>query len=365
VGDLAGHLLDGEARRLSRASQLAVVAARMALADAGSQPGQLPMAGLVLGSHWGDFRSSEAFARGFLERGALGLSPLIFPNTVMNAMAAQVSIALGLRGPVLTLNEMDVAGELAVARAHALIVAGRARAVLAGGSDEMSPILYRELSRLGLMSPADPGPEACRPFDRRASGTVLGEGATFLLLEEADAAKARGARVYAELAGAAWGNLPGRPRGFPPPARRDPRTIRRSLAAAHVPADGVDAVFLTGSGRPAQDACELDLVARILPAGRARATALTPLAGEHAGLGALRTAAAVLAVRGAPLPVLPDLAQPIRSDIRFVTSLSEGESVAPRAALVHGLARGGAHVALVLRASQSPRGLRSRREAAA
>ena len=134
VGDIATHLQDGEARRLSRASQLAVVAARLALADASLQPGQLAEMGLVLGSHWGDFRSSETFALGFLERGILGLSPLVFPNTVMNAMAAQVSIAVGVRGPMLTLNEVDVAGELAVARGAALIASGRASAVLAGGA---------------------------------------------------------------------------------------------------------------------------------------------------------------------------------------------------------------------------------------
>ena len=67
VGDVATHLQDGEARRLSRASQLAVVAARLALSDGGLQPGQLAAMGLVLGSHWGDFRSSEAFALGFLD----------------------------------------------------------------------------------------------------------------------------------------------------------------------------------------------------------------------------------------------------------------------------------------------------------
>ena len=156
VGDLTAYLQDGEARRLARASQLAVVAARLALADAGLQPGQLAAAGLVLGSDWGDFRSSESFALGFLERGTLGLSPLVFPNTVMNVMAAQVAIAVSVRGPMLTLNEVNVAGELAVARGAALITSGRASTVLAGGSDELSPILYRELSRLGAMSRAKP-----------------------------------------------------------------------------------------------------------------------------------------------------------------------------------------------------------------
>jgi 3-oxoacyl-(acyl-carrier-protein) synthase len=351
AGDLAERLQDGEARRLARASQLALVAARIALADAGLQPGQLTAAGLVLGSHWGDFHSSVTFALGFLERGPLGLSPLVFPNTVMNATAAQVAIAVGVRGPLLTLNEVGVPGELAVARGAALVAAGRASVVLAGGTDELSPSLYRELSRLGTVSRTEPGPEGCWPFDRRAGGTVLGEGATFLILERAETALARGARIYAELSGAASGNLPSASHGFPRPGRRDPRAIRRALEVAGVPAEAVEAAYLTGSGHPEHDACELDLVAGALPPGRARLTALTPLVGEHAGLGALRVAAAALGVAGSAVPALPDLAEPIRPELGFVRDRAASRlEPAPRTALVHGLARGGSHIALVLRA---------------
>jgi 3-oxoacyl-[acyl-carrier-protein] synthase II len=351
VGDLTAYLQDGEGRRLARASQLAVVAARLAVTDAGLQPGQLAAAGLVLGSHWGDFRSSETFALGFLERGVLGLSPLAFPNTVMNAMAAQVAIAVGVRGPMLTLNEVDVAGELAVARGAGLIAGGRAGAVLSGGSDELSPILYRELSRLGLMSPREPGPEGCRPFDRRASGTVLGEGTTFLVLEAAHSALDRGARIYGEVAGTACGNLAAPAHGFPPRGRRDPAVVRRALAQAGTPAEAVEAAYLTGAGHPCHDACELDLVVAALGTGRTRLTALTPLVGAHAGLGALRAAAAALAVSGARVPALPDLAEPVRPDLRFVTPSAEGGTDrAPGTVLVHGLARGGTHAALVLQA---------------
>jgi 3-oxoacyl-(acyl-carrier-protein) synthase len=133
--------------------------------------------------------------------------------------------------------------------------------------------------------------------------------------------------------------------------------IHRALEVAGVAADGVEAVYLTGSGHPRHDACELDLVARALPAGRARLTALTPLVGEHAGLGALRAAAAALAVAGSPVPTLPDLAEPIRGDLRFVTNPAKSRSDgAPRTALVHGLARGGGHVALVLRPWHERRG---------
>jgi 3-oxoacyl-(acyl-carrier-protein) synthase len=358
VDELEAYLQDGEGRRLARASQLAVVAARFAVADAGLQPGQLGAAGLVLGSHWGDFRSSETFALGFLQRGVLGLSPLVFTNRVMNAMAAQVAIAIGTRGPMLTLNEVDVAGELAVARGAAMIASGRATAVLAGGSDEVSPILYRELSRLGLMSPADPGPEGCRPFDRRASGMVLGEGTTFLVLEAAGSALARGARVYGEVAGTACGNLLAPAHGFPGRRRRDPGVIRRALAEAGTAAEAVDAAYLTGSGHPRQDACELDIVSRALGAVTCL-TALTPLVGAHAGLGALSVAAAALAVAGSRVPALPDLAEPVRSDLRFVTRATgrrPDDSPRVRTALVHGLARGGSHVALVVRANRPGEG---------
>ena len=357
VGDVTAYLEADERRRLPRISQLALVACRLAVRDAGLEPGTIPGLGLVLGSQWGDFRSSEAFASGFLARGPLGLSPLVFPSTVMNGMAAHAAIALGARGPMLTLNQAGIAGELAIARGASLIAAGRAAAVLAGGVDELSEILFRELARLAAISPtaaspaAGAAPEGCRPFDRRANGTVAGEGATVLLLESAAAARARGARVYAELAGAAWGNLPAPRHGVPPLGRRDPAVIHRALRQAGVAPDAVGAAYLTGASAPAQDACELDLMAAAFagPAGVAapRLTALTPLAGDHAGLGALRVAGAAAAtLGGGHVPALPDLADPIRADL---TLAREPGSVETDLVLVHGLARGGAHAALVVR----------------
>ena len=167
----------------------------------------------MLGSHWGDFRSSESFALGFLERGMLGLSPLVFPNTVMNAMAAQVSIAVGVRGPMLTLNEVDVAGELAVARGAALIASGRASVVLAGGSDELSPILYRELSRLGTMSRRRRGPRAAGHSTAGQTAPFWGRERRFWSWSRRSLPPARGARIYAELARRRLGQSPGaRPR---------------------------------------------------------------------------------------------------------------------------------------------------------
>jgi act minimal PKS ketosynthase (KS/KS alpha) len=350
AADVSGHLSSEETRRLARASQFAVVACRLALADAGVEAGALAGLGLVLGSHYGDFRSSEEFALGYLRRGPLGLSPVVFPNTVMNAMAAQAAIAVGAQGPMLTLNQAGAAGEVAVGRGAALIAARRAPAVLAGGVDELSPILYRELSRLGLTSPRDGRAEGCWPFDRRANGSVLGEGATVVLLEDEAAARGRGARPYAVLAGAAWGNLPAPAHGVPAPRRRDPAVVRRALALAEVAPADVDAVYASGHGDRELDACELDLLAaafRSRAAGAPPLTALTPLAGEHAGLGGLRVAAAAATtIARGRLPGLPDLAAPLRDDFAFATG--PAREIAARTVLVHGLARGGGHAALVL-----------------
>src|SRR5262245_32273286 len=99
---LASLIDAAEARRLSRICRFAVAACRFAVADAGIGPG--PDLALVVGSEHGDFRSSEEFAIGYLRRGPAGLSPMIFPNTVMNTMASVAAIAVGARAASVTIN---------------------------------------------------------------------------------------------------------------------------------------------------------------------------------------------------------------------------------------------------------------------
>jgi 3-oxoacyl-(acyl-carrier-protein) synthase len=160
--DALGRLVDEtEARRFSRVCQLSVAAARLAVADAGLDAGA--EVGLVLGSEFGDLRSTAAFAEGYFESGPSGLSALLFPNTVMNTMASATTIAVGARALSLTLIARMVAGELAVARAAAAIAGGRAPALLAGGVDEIEPRVARTLVDLGAIA------------------EVHGEGATFLI----------------------------------------------------------------------------------------------------------------------------------------------------------------------------------------
>ena len=320
---LAGLVDADAARRLSRICRLTVVACRLAVADAGVAGG--PGLAIVVGSEHGDFRSSEAFADGYLRRGPAGLSPMIFPNTVMNTMASVAAIEVGAQAPSVTINQATVVGDLAVARAASLVAGGAADAAVAGGVDEICEIVYRQLSGLRALSPmGGRGSEGCRPFDRDHNGPVLGEGATFLVLESLEAAERRGAPIVAEVAEVAWGNVP-----VPPHRARTARAdagspVQRLLVSHAAAGPGFRRCSGAGNGDPDLDDWERALLARDL-AGMAGELVpprtLAPSFGQHGGLGALRVAAAALDAAAGVAPVL-----------------------------VHGIARGGCRTALVIAA---------------
>jgi len=317
--DVVASLVDRDAaRRLSRICRLALGACLLAVQDAGIEGG--PGLGIVVGTEHGDFTSSRDFAQGFLRHGPAGLSPMLFPNTVMNTMAATAAIAIGAKAPSVTVNQATLAGDLALARGARLILDGRAEAVVAGGVDALFQEVYRRLAEMGALSPMGGAyPEGCRPFSGDHNGPVLGEGATFLVLEELSAARARGARVIAEIEDAAWGNVPTAPHT----AR--PRRLDRDSPAARLVRGcarrRVVGCYGAGNGDPAVDDWECALLGHDLGERRdlMPPRSLAPLFGQHGGLGALRVGAAAL-------------------DAERTT-----ESV-----LVHGIARGGCRTAILV-----------------
>jgi len=333
AGALAALVEPAEARRLSRVSQMTLAACRLAVRDANL--GDLSDAHLIVGTEFGDLRSTEEFAAGYLRRGAGGLSPLAFPNTVMNTMAAASAIALGLHGSSVTVNARRVAGELAVGRGAALIAGGRATAVLAGGVDELSPLMFAVLARLAAISPRGGGEEGCRPFDRDASGPVRGEGATFLVLESLEAAAARGARALGEIRGAAW-RSGARAAAIPP-----------ALEAAGLAPGDIGWIYGSAAGDPAQDAAALRSIRRVFGDAGPATTSLAPVAGEHAGLGAFGVAAATWTARAGRLPGIASLRRP-RPAAREVAAGPGVHRVPVGPGLVHGVCRGGDDVALIV-----------------
>jgi 3-oxoacyl-[acyl-carrier-protein] synthase II len=304
---LAGLVDPDEARRLSRVCQLTIAAARLAVAESGIDPAH--GLGLVVGSELGDFTSTIAFADGYLARGPSGLSALLFPNTVMNTMAATTAIAVSARELALTLNVPTVAGELAIARAAAAVASGRADAVLAGGVDELDPLVAEMLAALGEEG-------------------LRGEGATFLVLEAGLPARQRGAAILGRITAAAWRSLPARPWGV------GRRGASRAIADAVGRAGGRPPgwLYVSASGDTRRDAWEARVLATALGPRPPSAVSLAPLLGHHAGLGALHVAAAAWTARSGVLPTA-DGGEP---------------SQVAGPGLVHALARGGGHVAIVV-----------------
>jgi 3-oxoacyl-[acyl-carrier-protein] synthase II len=310
-GTLAALVDGSEARRLSLVCQLTIAAARLAVGEAGLDPRGDPEQGLglIVGTELGDFTSTIAFADGYLARGPAGLSPLLFPSTVMNTMAATTAIAVLTRELSLTLNVPTVAGELAVARGAAAVASGQVDAVLAGGVDELDLLVGEMLDALG---------------DR----DVRGEGATFLVLEEESAASRRGATVLGRVGGTAWRSMPARPWGVG--RRASSRAVAEAIARSGGPGPGW--VYASASGDAERDAWEARVLAAALGPASLPTVSLSPLLGQHAGLGALRVAAAAWTARSGLLP----------DDAGGEPTRVSGPG------LVHSLGRGGNHVALVI-----------------
>lgn len=309
-GVLRGLLGEGEARRLSRVCQLAAAAARHALRDAALGPDT--EVGVVVGSEYGDFRSTIAFADGYLDGGPAALSALLFPNTVMNTMAAATSIAVRAREQSLTFNAATVAGEQAVAHAAAAVARGRAACLLAGGVDELVPLVRDMLVALG------------------GRGELEGEGAVMLVLESAEAAATRGARVLGEVAAVGFGSLAARAHGVGRPGPSP--ALTGALARAGLGRDEIGWAYASASGDPARDRWEAAVLratlGRSLPCG-----ALRVRYGAHAATAVLGVAAAAWTARSGLL----------------LGPAGELAPVPRGPGIVYALARGGAEVALVVR----------------
>lgn len=196
-----------EVRVADRVVQLAAVASWQAWRDAGLNshlaPGLADRAGLVMGSGLGGIQFQEDQMWRVLRSNEDRIHPHTTPRVSSTAMLAEVAHRLGLRGPGYVVNSACASSAHAIGQAMRAIRYGDADVMLAGGAE--APLTHFSLmafSLLGVLSRAEGGPAfACKPFDKGRDGFVLGEGSAALVLEEADHARSRGARVYARLSG--------------------------------------------------------------------------------------------------------------------------------------------------------------------
>ncbi|MGH2738944.1 MAG: beta-ketoacyl-ACP synthase II [Actinomycetota bacterium] len=199
------HMDPATVRRMDRFAQFALAAARLAVDDAGLELDSISRdrVGVVVGTGIGGVAAHEEQNRIFLERGPSRVSPRLVAMMIPNMAAGQIAMHLGLTGPNDCTVTACAAGAHAIARAVDLIRERRADVCLAGGCEAaITPLTLAGFCAARALSTRNDDPEgASRPFDRGRDGFVLGEGAVILVLEGLDSATARGARVYAEVAG--------------------------------------------------------------------------------------------------------------------------------------------------------------------
>src|SRR5262245_56562795 len=194
-----------DVKKMDAFIQYAIAASQFAMDDAALKvtPELAPNVGVSIGSGIGGFSTIEREHFSLIEGGPRKISPFFIPSAIINLAAGQLSIRYGAKGPNTATCTACSASAHAIGDAYEIIRRDAADVMIAGGSEAaITPMSVGGFGALRALSTCNEEPErACRPFDRERDGFIVGEGSGVLILEELEFAKARGARIYAEVAG--------------------------------------------------------------------------------------------------------------------------------------------------------------------
>jgi len=255
----------GASARLSRASQLALVASQMALEDArlDRKNCQTDRVGTVIGTALGGTDVYENQLRRLIEtNNPRRVHPLSVPLIMANAPAAEIAIRYGLKGPNTTISNACSSGSHAIGYGLDLIRSGRVDAMLAGGTEAcIVPGVFAGFNSLRALSLRNNEPEqASRPFDRTRDGFTIGEGAGVMILETLESAKQRDARIYAEVAGYAATCEACHIVHPEATGTEQARVMYLALKDAGIPADQVDYINTHGTSTVLNDLTETNAI---------------------------------------------------------------------------------------------------------
>ncbi|GAB4332959.1 MAG: beta-ketoacyl-ACP synthase II [Dehalococcoidia bacterium] len=351
-----GRYMDTKAaRRMSRFAQLAVAAADLAARDAGLEigEGERERAAAAIATGAGGVLDTIEETTKFVERGPDRVGPFFVPTMAPNMGACQVAMHLGLRGPALASVAACASGLYSYIEAKALIEAGLADVVLAGGTEAaLHPLPIAALANMKALSRRNDEPaRASRPFDRERDGFVFGEGAAVMVIEAEERARRRGARVYGELMG---GGLSCDAYHITAP-REDgsgaAQAMTAALKAAGMGADELDYIAAHGTGTPLNDVSETRGIKLALGEAARGIAVSSPksMVGHLMGAaGAIGALAAVMAVHHDIVPPTINLEEPDADcDLDYVPNVARERTV--RAAMANGFGFGGQNGAVIFR----------------
>jgi 3-oxoacyl-[acyl-carrier-protein] synthase II len=348
------HLSAKELRRLDRFSQLGVAAARLALADAGLDPARedRDRVGVMMGSALGGVAYAEQQAHAFLGGGLRAVDANLALSVFGGAVSCNIAIAFALTGPNSTNGMSCASGTIAVGDAFRAIRAGEADVMLAGGAEApLAPLCFGAFALIRAMSTRNDDPAtASRPFDRGRDGFVMGEGAAVLALEARERAVARGAPIYAEIAGyglTSDGHHMTAPR---PDGREAARAMALALRDAHCAPGEVGYVNAHGSSTPLNDPTETAALKRVF-GDHARRLAVSGTKGYYGhplgASGAIEAAITALALARRWLPPTLNLAEPDAAcDLDYIPG--DGRATDVPCALTNSFGFGGVNASLAL-----------------
>ena len=353
--DPGGVLSRSEIRRSDRHLQLALVACEEALGQAGwgsELPYEASRVGCVTATTVGGQRAVEAEFEAFRTSGPKAVAPVRVLLAAGDAASAAISMRHGLRGECYGLNGACAGGAKAIGAGVRMIRSGAVDAMVVGGVDaEMTGLTRATYTMLGALSETG----ACRPFDRRRDGMVPGEGAGILVLEAADAARARGSRILGEILG--YGAGSDAYHLTVPHVEGQARTIRAALADAGVAPEDVGYVNAHGTGTRLNDPAETQALKATLNghAGAIPVSSLKASIGHLQGAaGAVEAIATVLALRARVAPPTLGLEEPDDGlDLDYVPGSPRALSASGDAgvvALSNSFGLGGHNACVVLRA---------------
>ncbi|MDX1686835.1 MAG: beta-ketoacyl-ACP synthase II [Candidatus Promineifilaceae bacterium] len=344
-----------EARRMSRASQLALAAGRLALEDAGL-PEPVPdpeETGVVIGTGMGGLERADESIQTYRQRGVSRVNPFALTSALPNMPSHHVSLQAQTLGPISTVIAACATGTQAVGEGMEFIRRGAASMVLAGGVEGLiHPAAMAGFSAMRALSTGfnDCPERACRPFDRDRDGFILSEGAGVVVLERLDKALARGARIYAEVLGHASSSDAYHVAAPDPEGAGAVRAMRWAIEDAGLELDEIDYINAHGSSTPINDQVETLAIKRLFGEGAYEiAVSSTKSVMGHAmgGTGALEAIFCAFALYDGILPPTINYETPDpECDLDYVPNTAREADV--RTAMSNSFGLGGQNACLVL-----------------
>ncbi len=319
------HLGAKLGRKHDRAIALGMAAAKMAFEDAGLRHARWSpeRAGLIEGTSLGNVETAYKGRINYDLKGYRGVSPSAMLDGHLGGGSAQTAIMLGLRGFAQSLSTSSASGGDVVGAALHAIRSGEADLVLAGAAEApLIDTIWAGFCQMRVLTRAHGDPaHAVKAFDEHSDGFALGEGAAYLVVEELGHALARGAKIYAEVAG--FGRSTEAMHGMAPSEDGDgpKRSMRAALADAGLGEKDVDMVMAHGSANKASDVAECRAMHEVFEKypGKVAMTAIKGMTGHClSAAGAIESVACALSLSRAVIPPIVNLKNPIDSKLDFV-----------------------------------------------